>query len=255
MKNILISGASKGIGQSLALAYSKKGINLFLCARSFDDLLKVKQECELRGARVFIKSLDVSDADLVKNFIDEIECEFEIDLVIANAGISGGFCGSAEKASDVSKIISINLGGVLNLINPLIEKMRIRKSGQIVLISSLASFLGIPSSPAYSASKAAIRVYGEGLRGNLKQFGINVSVVCPGYVETEMTQKNNFWMPFKISSDLAAKIIKKEVAAKKGRIAFPKPLYWAICLGLMMPRFLIDFAFEKISRKQTKNLL
>ena len=198
-QNILITGASGGIGQSLAQLYSKSNINLFLCGRNEKKLQEVKALCEALGAKVIIKSFDIKNELAAKEFIEEIEEKFAIDLVIANAGISAGTALGTESFEQVKEVFLTNINGVLNIIHPAIEKMKLRKKGQIAIISSLAGFVGLPSSPTYSASKAAIRVYGEGLRGNLAEFGIEVSVICPGYIKTPMTDVNNFWMPFLMS--------------------------------------------------------
>lgn len=247
-QNILVSGASSGIGKSLALCYARSGVNLFLCGRNQERLSEVKELCQIQGANVLIKNFDVTNELSAKNFVDEIEESYPIDLVIANAGISGGKSGD-EAFEDVQKIISTNINGVLNLIHPAIEKMKQRKKGQIAIISSLASFSGIPSSPAYSASKAAVRIYAEGLRGNLAAFGIEVSAICPGYVESQMTENNKFWMPFLMSSKKAAKIIKRGLEKNKSRIAFPFLLYFVVWFLALLPKNITDFIFQKIAER------
>ncbi len=103
--------------------------------------------------------------------------------MIANAGISAGTSLGPENEDQIMNIFNTNLDGLLNIINPAIEIMEKQKSGQIALMSSLAGMRGLPSSPAYSASKAAVRVYGEGLRGSLQNLGIKVNVICPGYIK------------------------------------------------------------------------
>ncbi len=252
-KNVLISGASSGIGRELALVYAKSDVNLFLCGRSQKKLNEVKKLCENRGAKVSVKIFDVSDEKSAADFIEEIEILHEIDLVIANAGIRGGEATSAENFAKIKEIFSTNVSGVINVIHPAIEKMKLRKKGQVAIISSLAGFCGIPSSPAYSASKAAVRVYAEGLRGNLLQHGINVSAICPGYVLTPMTQQNKFRMPFIMSVEKTAQIIKKGLEKNKSRIAFPFPLYLAVLFVSLLPRsavdFVVNFIFSRIARK------
>lgn len=254
-KNILITGASSGIGRALAISYSASGINLFLCGRNLEKLQETRGLCEELGAKVFLEILDVADESAIKNWIEKIDV---LDLVIANAGISAGTAGGSESFAQVKKIFSTNLDGVLNVIHPAIEKMKIKKNkfpkgqivGQIALISSLAGMRGLPSSPAYSGSKAAVRVYGEGLRGNLAPFGIEVNVICPGYIKTPMTDVNDFPMPFLMSVEQCAKIIKRDLAKNKSRIAFPFPLYFLVWLAALLSTKITDPIFAKLPGKK-----
>ena len=250
-KNILITGAGSGIGRALAIAYSKAGINLFLCGRNLEKLQTTKILCEELKANVVLEIVDVTEKLATKNWIEKIEENYPLDLVVANAGISAGTAGGVESFDQVQKIFSTNVDGVLNIIHPAIEKMKIRKSGQIALISSLAGFRGLPSSPAYSASKAAIRVYAEGLRGNLAKFGISVNAVCPGYVKTPMTAVNEFPMPFLMSSEKCASIIKGDLSKNKSRIAFPFPFYFLVWLASLLSCKITDPIFAKLPTKKS----
>jgi short-subunit dehydrogenase len=119
---------------------------------------------------------------------------------------------------------------------PLLPAMGKRGRGQIALMSSLASFRGFPGAPAYCASKAAVRIWGEALRGDLWEAGIRVTVICPGYVVSPMTARNQFYMPLLMNTDRAARIIKRGLARERARIAFPWRIYFgAWLLGLLAP--------------------
>lgn len=249
-KNILITGAGSGIGRALAIAYSKAGVNLFLCGRNLEKLQVTKILCEELKAKVLLEIVDVCDELAMKNWIEKIEKNHELDLVIANAGISAGTAGGLESFDQVKKIFSTNLDGVLNVIHPAIEKMKLRKKGQIALVSSLAGFRGLPSSPAYSASKSAIRVYGEGLRGNLAKIGIAVNLICPGYIKTPMTDVNEFPMPFLMGVEECAKIVKSGLAKNKSRIAFPFSLYFVVWLATLLSTKITDPIFAKLPGKK-----
>lgn len=248
--NILITGANSGIGRQLAIEYAATGTNLFLCARDANRLQDIKTICKDLKANVFTKLLDVRNRQEVKDWIEKIEENYALDLVIANAGISAGTSGGAESEEQIRAIFDTNLYGVLNIINPAITKMKERRSGQIAIISSLAGFRGLPSSPAYSASKAAVRVYAEGLRGNLAQFNIKVNAICPGYVKTPMTDVNKFYMPFLMSPQKCAKKIKKSLQKNKSRIAFPCGLYFVVWLAALLPTGLTDKIFAKLPKKE-----
>lgn len=248
--NIIVSGASSGIGKALALEYARPGINLFLTARNQERLEEVKKLCQDRGAKVFNKILDIKDKVTVKNWIEEINQNNELDLVIANAGISAGTSGGTESEKQIAEIFATNIDGVFNLINPAIKIMQKQAKGQIALMSSLAAFRGLPSSPAYSASKAAIKIYGEGLRGLLAKSGVKVNVICPGYVKTPMTEVNQFPMPFIISAEKASRIIKNGLEKNCSRIAFPLPLYFVVWLTSLISTTLTDPIFAKLPGKK-----
>lgn len=249
VKTILITGATSGIGKALSLEYAKPGITLFLTGRNQKNLQEIANSCELKGAQVIAKIIDVKEKEELAKWIAQISKKFGLDLVVANAGISAGTASGIESDAQIAEIFETNVTGVLNTINPVIPFMQKQKSGQIALVSSLAGFRGLPSSPAYSASKAAVRVYGEGLRGNLSRFGIKVSVICPGYVKTPMTDVNNFPMPFLMSSDKAARIIKFGLEKNKSRISFPFPFYFLVWfLTLLSPR-ITDPLFARLPKK------
>ncbi len=250
IKNILISGASSGIGKALSIEYSGDDVNLFICGRDYKKLIETKKICESLGASVYQEVIDVTDKEKVEQWIATIENKFELDLVIANAGISAGTDGGPESFDQIKKIFDTNLFGVLNLIHPTAEKMKLRKKGQIAIISSLAGMRGLPSSPAYSGSKAAVRVYGEGLRGNLAKFGIKVNVICPGYVKTPMTEVNKFPMPFLMEVDKCAKIIRRGLELNRSRIAFPFPLYFVVWLASLISTKITDPIFAKLPGKK-----
>lgn len=248
-KNILITGASSGLGASLALEYAKAGNTLYLQGRNAKRLENIANECQNHGATVYSQTIDVTDTVSMRNWIEQADVQTPLDLLIANAGISAGTGGSGESSEQVRKIFATNIDGVVNTVQPIIPLMLTRKSGQIVIISSLASIRALPSSPAYSASKACVRYYGESIRGNLLKEGVIVSVICPGYIKTPMTEVNNFPMPFIMSAEKAAKIIARKLEKGRGRIAFPLalylPLWWLSCLS---PR-ITDPLFSRLPAK------
>jgi short-subunit dehydrogenase len=248
-KNVLITGASSGLGRALAIELSKKSQTLFLCARNFENLQETKNLCQNSNANIYLKILDVKDEIASQNYITEIEENFALDLVIANAGISGGTAQGTESFAQVKEIFDTNLYGVLNIVQPIIEKMTLRKSGQIVIISSLAGFVSLPSSPAYSASKSAVRIYGEALRGNLAEFGVKVNIACPGYIKTKMTAVNNFYMPFLMHSAKASQIIINGIEKNHGRIIFPIIFYFLIRVLLSLPFSLVEKIMKKLPKK------
>ena len=147
-----------------------------------------------------------------------------LDLIIANAGISGGTGGRGEDSAQTRAIMATNVDGVLNTVLPAIPAMRDRGHGQVALVSSLAGILAMPGAPAYSASKAAVRAWGESLRGWLGRHGVHVSVICPGFIDTPLTRDNRYSMPFLIDADRAARIIVRALSRNQGMIVFPWPM-------------------------------
>lgn len=238
----MITGASSGIGRALALEYASNGIILYLCGRNHDRLDEVGVTCEAMGATVKTRVIDVSVEAEMNDWINAIET---LDLVFANAGIGKPFKYEDDLASHTKEIFDVNLAGVFNTIHPVIAKMKIQSVGQIAIISSMAGYHGMPSAPAYSASKVAVKAYGEALRGFYYDHGLEVNVICPGFVRSRITDKNKFAMPFFMEADKAARIIQKGLEKNKGLIAFP----WQtrMLMGSMV-RFLPEFILEKILR-------
>lgn len=248
-RSILITGASSGLGEALALVYAAPGVTLALSGRDRGRLDRVAQACRAAGAAVSAEILDVTGAEEVARWIEEMHAKAPLDLVIANAGISGGTGGgvgaTGESDEQVRRIFAVNLDGVVNTVLPAAALMRAREprdgvKGQIAIMSSLASFRGIPGVPTYCASKAAVRIYGEALRGALAGDGIEVSVICPGYVKTPMTAGNPYRMPFLMERRRAARIMKRGLAKGRARIAFPLRLYALVWLMAALPPALTD---------------
>jgi short-subunit dehydrogenase len=239
-KSILITGASSGIGAALARHYAAAGITLILTARNETRLNAVANDCRARGAVVQTLSVDVRDRLRMKQLIEEVDAATPIDLVIANAGIAAGAGVSADD------VFAVNVNGVLNTIHPLIPRMVARGRGHIAIMSSLASIYPLPSAPAYSASKAAVRYYGDALRASLAAHRVHVSVICPGWIATPLTDQNTFPMPLMMSASHAASIIARNVAKKKKRIAFPKRLYFPLCVFAALPFFMAAPFFDRL---------
>ncbi len=185
----------------------------------------------------------------MENWIKAADQSLPLDLVFANAGISGGTARDGEDEMQAREIFSVNLDGVLNTVWPAIHAMRPRKQGQLAILSSIAGFRGMPGAPAYSASKAAVLNYGDALRGMLADDGITVSVICPGYVVSRMTDANKFPMPFLMSAVRAAGIIKRRLARGKARIVFPWPMLWIVRTLQALPVAFTDPLLARLPKK------
>ncbi|MBM3601795.1 MAG: SDR family NAD(P)-dependent oxidoreductase [Alphaproteobacteria bacterium] len=251
-RSILITGASGGIGAALARGYASPGIALALGGRDGDRLARVAADCRAAGAGVDADAIDVTDRHAMAAWIAHADARAALDLVIANAGISAGAGGRGESPEQTRRIFATNVDGALNTVLPAIPLMQARGRGQIAIMSSIAGFRGLPGAPAYSASKAVVRIWGEGLRGQLARDGIGVSVICPGYVRTPMTAANRFPMPFLMDADRAARIIRRGLERNRARIAFPLPMYWAVLLLQALPPGWTDRLLARLPAKDAQ---
>ncbi|AIL65693.1 NADP-dependent 3-hydroxy acid dehydrogenase YdfG [Rickettsiales bacterium Ac37b] len=245
-KTILITGASSGLGASLAQAYAKPGITLFLIARDQERLSQIAFNCEIQGAKTYTKIIDVRNKESMSEWLSTLS----LDLVIANAGISAGSENGMESLEQIEQVFDTNLHGVLNTILPVIPQCIKNNHGQIAIISSLAGYRGLPNCPSYSASKAAVKVYGEALRGLLAVHNIGITVITPGYIKTPLTSKNKFPMPFIITADKAAAIIKEKLKYNPSLIAFPYLFYLIVRCISLLPAGIIDSILTKLPAKQ-----
>jgi short-subunit dehydrogenase len=224
--NILITGATGSIGGALALIYAEPGVSLILQGRNEARLDTLAHACEELGATVITHAINLRDRQAVANWLNELCASTTLDLVIVNAGMNTdiGPDGKGEQWQDVEALIDVNVLAAMLIADTVIPNMRQRKQGQIVFISSLAAYFGLPVTPSYSASKAAIKAYGEALRGWLAPEGIQVNVVMPGYVKSPMCDAMPGPKPFMWPPSKAAKVIKRGLAKNKARISFPFPL-------------------------------
>ncbi len=246
---VLITGASSGIGAALALAYAGPGRCLFLSGRNQHRLDDIVAQCRRRGAQVIGEAVNVADRDAMANWIRTADAHAPLDLVVANAGISAGSSGKGESAEQARDIFATNLAGVLNTVHPAIAAMRPRRRGQIALMSSMAAFLPLSGAPAYASSKAAVLSYGLALRADAAAQGIGVSVVCPGFVKSRITDMNRFAMPFLMEAGRAAQIIKVGLSRDKTLIAFPWQMRMAVATIAALPIPLRLWASGRMPRK------
>jgi len=233
--HVLITGASSGIGAALARAYAASGRCLSLSGRDATRLDAVAADCRTRGATVTTAMVDVTDRAATRAWVLAADDAAPIDLAIANAGIAAGINASEETDRHIREVFAVNFEGVLNTAYPAIERMRGRGRGQIALMSSLAGYRGFADAPAYSASKAAVKALAEAWGGLLHAQGIRVSAICPGFVTTPMTSRNDFRMPFLMSAERAAEIVIRGLARDRPRIAFPWPMTLGVWLVATLP--------------------
>ena len=225
-ETVLITGATGAIGSALALAYAAPGRVLVLHGRNAARLKEIAQACETRGARIETRVLDVRDTAALMAWLDDVVRRQPVDLAIVNAGaisvLRPGDKGEAWQ--DVERVMDVNIRATLATVTALLPHMRRRGSGQIALMSSLLAWFGMPVAPAYSASKAALKNYGEALRETLARDGIKINVVLPGFVKSDMSDQLHVPKLFMVSAEDAARRIRRGLENNRARISFPFPL-------------------------------
>lgn len=237
---IIITGASSGLGEALALHYASTENQLVLIARREDRLSDVAERCRAKDTEVETIIADVNDFARMREIGISL-CEKPIDRIILNAGISVGHGGGVTLFEDFYRVFKTNFLSIHALLEPIIPKLMEQKLGEVVFISSLASLFTMPTSIAYSSSKRAVNAYAEGLHYQLKPYGITVMTIMPGFIDSEMTQKNRFNMPFFMSTEKGVARIIYAIERKKIRYAFPFRFTLMIKILSLLPQSLRDF--------------
>ena len=241
-KKILLTGASSGIGEGLALALAKKGAVLGLVARRAGLLEELAGKCEKAGGTARGYPADVTDPSAIEEAFQQFIHEFStIDIMIANAGVGGNDEATRTyHPPSVQKVIDINLMGAVNAVHAVLPKMLEQGHGQLVAISSLAGIRGLPKSGAYSASKAAMTAFFESVRLDLIGKGISVTVIQPGFIRTPLTAARANKMPFLMELDDAIPLFIKAIEKRKKFAAFPWQLATIVRAGKIMPAWMYD---------------
>jgi NAD(P)-dependent dehydrogenase (short-subunit alcohol dehydrogenase family) len=236
--HVLLTGASSGIGRALALGLAGPGVTLHLGGRDAARLQSIAEACLARGAIAHPRALSVTDAGGMRGWV---EAAGPLDLVIANAGISGGTAGIAEDDAQTRAIFATNLDGMLNTVLPAMAAMARQAPdaaglrGHIAVVASVAAFLPGPGAPAYCASKAAVDSWVVGTAPSARRQGIRMTSLCPGFIETPMTATNDFPMPGIMSAERAASIMLRAIRRDRARHAFPGWIAAAARLSALLP--------------------
>ncbi|OGA74838.1 MAG: hypothetical protein A3G81_16725 [Betaproteobacteria bacterium RIFCSPLOWO2_12_FULL_65_14] len=217
-RSVLITGATGGIGAALAQAYAAPGRTLYLHGRRVERLSELATQCRGSGAEVREKTLDFADTGATIAWCVEIAPH--IDLAILNAGVTSS-TRAGEGWPEIDHLMQVNLRAALAMCCVLMPAMERRGTGQIAFVSSISAYHGLPVTPAYSASKAALKAYGEALRGALAGSGVRINVVLPGFVRTPMSERFPGPKRCMLSPQEAASRIVRGLARDEPRISFP----------------------------------
>jgi Short-chain dehydrogenases of various substrate specificities len=252
----IITGASSGIGAALAHELARRGWTIALLARRADLLDALVPELPTKSIAL---PCDVTDADAVREAVRQGEEALggPFDLAVANAGV--GLPSHAAKfiLADAELMMRVNVLGMFNLFDAVIPSMVERRSGRFAGVASLAGLRGLPATSVYSASKAAMQAFLEASRVDLRQYGVGVTIINPGFIETAMTEKNRFKMPFLMTAADAARVIANGLERGKRVVEFPRPMSLLMRFARLLPGAVWDrgtgpYARRKVDPEQAK---
>lgn len=244
-RNVILFGASQGIGKALALEYSSLKSNLILFSRNESAIENICKEINNFGGSSLFKKCDVSVHSDVENSVEFAKSKFQtIDLVIINAGVGSPEWMQTFNSENFKKIHETNVFGIAHVLESMIPVMKKQGYGTIAGVTSLADVRGYPGSAAYCSSKAAASVLLESARVELEKSNIRIITVRPGFVKTAMTDKNEFYMPFLMNTEKAARIIVKGIEKQKSIVQFP---FFTVNLTRLV-RFIPNFAYDPLIR-------
>ena len=246
-KTALITGASSGLGRGLARWFADRGVRVWAAARREDALNALRDECLETGGQVVPLRMDVGNTNDTLSTLQRVDEEAGgLDLVVANAGVGPVTNAKRMVWDDVDRTIQINVTGAAATLCALLPRMVERNRGHLVGVSSLAAWRGLPKSAAYSASKAFVAVFLEGLRVDLQDTGVKVTSIHPGFVKTEMTEKNKHPMPFLLETQEAVDLMARAIVRGDAEFAFPWQLSSMMRLAKVMPNGLWNQAARRM---------
>jgi len=245
-KVVFVTGASSGIGHALAVELGRRGASVGLLARRAETLLEIAKEVEEAGGHALALPADVRDAEAVREAADQLREKFgRVDVLVANAGVGVTTDAKNLEAKEVADVMGINVLGAVNSVTAVLPEMVKQGSGQLVAISSLAAYRGLPKSAAYCASKAALSAFFESLRVDLRESGVNVTIIHPGFIKTPLTAGRHAQMPYLMELDDAIRKIIRAIEARKKSYAFPWQLATISRVGMLLPSNLYDRIIAK----------
>ncbi|MEH6455956.1 MAG: SDR family NAD(P)-dependent oxidoreductase [Cocleimonas sp.] len=247
LKTAWIIGASSGIGKSFSELLAKNNWQVAISSRSKDKLDNIAAQHE----NIYAFPLDITDIETLANSRDAILKQLgSIDSLFINAGDYTPMPLEEFDPALFNKLMAINFHGAVNSLDTVLPYMKEKQSGEIYITGSLAGYRGLPKAAPYNASKAAVISLAESLHLELKLQGISIRVINPGFVESPLTSKNDFKMPFLISPEEAAEYIYKELPKNNFEIAFPKRFAYIMKTLRLLP-YRLYFALTKASAKPT----
>jgi short-subunit dehydrogenase len=249
---VFITGASAGLGRALAVRYAHTGAILGLVARRGEMLQAIASGLSVPTS---LYPLDVRDEVALKNAAANFIATHGVpDIVIANAGMSiGTDLAYEEDLTVLREIMDVNFRGMANTFQPFIGAMQHAGTGILVGIASVAGYRGVPGTGAYCASKAAAIAFLESLRVELRSSGLRVLTVCPGYIDTELTARNPYRMPFIMNTTEAAAKIAGAIERRRGFVVIPWQMAVLTKVLRILPNAIFDRVFARAPRKPRRS--
>ncbi len=246
-KTAWITGSSSGIGRALAKRLVADGYQVAVSARNAGSLAELAAE---HPGRIFAYPLDVTDHEAVRQVVDAVTAAHgPIDLAVFAAGSYTRDYAKDFSVERMRQMFDLNVMGTAHCLEAVMPGMIARKAGHIAVVASVTAYVGLPGAASYGATKAALNSLCEALHPELAQHGVTLSVVNPGFVATPLTEKNDFPMPFLVSSDEAADIIAKGLSQEKFEIIFP----WKMALAIRLLHALPHRLRFALTRKMLRN--
>jgi short-subunit dehydrogenase len=239
----IVTGASSGIGWELAKTLAAQQCAVGVVARRKDRLEALVQEIQASGGKAACAVADVADRAQTLAAIHSLRDQLgPVDLLIANSGLGVPTTLEPINNDEIEMTFKVNTLGVIYCIEAVLPEMLQRGQGHLAAVSSMAAYLGMPGESAYCASKAAVKLYMDGLRIQLRRRGVYVTTVCPGFIETPMTAANTFKMPWVLKADRAAAMIVRALGRKKKVYNFP----WQMSLLMKLAAWAPDWILERV---------
>jgi short-subunit dehydrogenase len=246
----VVTGASSGIGWALGRALAAEGCKVGLVARRAEQLAALAADVTKAGGTSAFAPADVSIREEAVGAIREVAGRLgPVDLLIANAGVGAPTVLQPFNVGDVEKMFRVNVLGVVYSLEAVLPQMLERGRGHLAAVSSIAAYKGLPGESGYTASKAAVNVFMDGLRIQLRRKGIAVTTICPGFVRTPMTAVNEFKMPWCLEADEAARRIVRALRRRRKVYNFP----WQMALFMKVVRWAPDWLVDRFMHTYNEN--
>ena len=245
LRNLFITGASSGLGRELAVQYADSGRCIGLLGRNSAELARTAERCQALGATTALYAVDVRDSVALGEALEDFDRRHPIDLLVVNAGVMTPLAGTdlMEAGDIIDDTFAINTRGAIETVRRALPGLQARGGGRIAVISSMSAFHGVPTFPAYAASKAALTTYFEARRQAFARAGIGLTIVCPSYVDTVMTRRIKVPAFLMMSVEQAATRTRRAISRRQRAANFP----WYHAFGLRLLGLLPAALADRIS--------